>query len=160
MLGRGLAGLGGGNVVSAAGLVEMSQLAWAANSKGMADSMPARPTMIGTTTDHFRLLPGMNEYINVQLQQFRGAYLLPSGAVYFRGGKSYILLIQDGKSHEVPVHVQVKDGIVAKVAILTRKEGAGGAEQLHELTGQEEIIISRQVEVGDGRLVNPARVDW
>jgi len=49
----------------------------------------------------------------------------------------------------------VNDGRLVKVALL-----ASAASEAHELNGSEEVVISRQLEVGDGAKVRTVIADW
>src|SRR5439155_6180065 len=103
---------------------------------------PLFPHVEGGSPGVTRLLPGMSGQMRVQLQKFANAFLLPSSAVFTRGGKSYILEVKDGVTQLVPVRVQVNDGRLAKVAVVARSANirVGEAETLRELDGTEEIV--------------------
>ena len=62
-------------------------------------------------------------------RQFTDTFLLPSGAVYGRAGQSYILVVENGMTRQIPVAVQVNDGTLVKVAavIPTGRRPAGDA---------------------------------
>jgi multidrug efflux pump subunit AcrA (membrane-fusion protein) len=96
----------------------------------------------------------MTATMKVYLDRVAAAYLLPASAVYGSGGKTYVLLVQNGITKQVPVRVQVNDGRLAKVALLT------GPGSVQELTGTEEMVLSRQLEVGDGVKVKTVPGDW
>ena len=104
------------------------------------------------------LVPGMSASMKVYLDRVSAAYLLPSSAVYSQGGKTYILVVQDGMTQQIPVRVQVNDGRMAKVALLATT-GEGGTA-VRELTGNEEVVVSRQMEVGDRAKVRTVVGDW
>ena len=90
----------------------------------------------------------MSGYMRLNLQTFHDAYLIPSSAVFTRGGKPYLMEVKDGGTHLLPVHVQVNDGKLAKVTVI-EKEGdpsRGEPEVLRELTGDEVILLNRQTE--------------
>jgi multidrug efflux pump subunit AcrA (membrane-fusion protein) len=101
------------------------------------------------------LVPGMSAMMRVYLDRVSSAYLLPSSAVFSQGGKTYIMLVRDEVTRQVPVRVQVNDGRMAKVALL-----AANSAGVHELTGNEEVVVSRQLEVGDGAKVRTVAGDW
>jgi len=70
--------------------------------------------------------------------------------------------VRNGTTEEVPVKVQMNDGRVAKVAIIS-EDGPGSfarREVIRELTGQEDIVASRQQEIGVGQKVNIAPIKW
>jgi multidrug resistance efflux pump len=130
--------------------------------KGALDPLPPLPIFAGGAAREPRLLPGMVGTVHLQLQRFTEAYVVPARAVYSRGGKTFLLEVRDGATHLVPVQVQVNDGNVAKVAVVTRvPDGRGGTrESLRELTGREEIVASRQQEFAPGKPVKTSPVDW
>jgi multidrug efflux pump subunit AcrA (membrane-fusion protein) len=152
----GFPGLAARLTAQAAGLYVIHQ-----DRKGGADELPLRPTTLGGTAVP-PLLPGMTGYMKLCLNKFTNAYLLPSSAVFSRGGKPYILVVRDGVSKLVPVKVQVNDGKLAKVAVIARSSDprTGTREVLQELSGDEEVIASRQQEVGDGRPVKTTLQEW
>jgi hypothetical protein len=59
--------------------------------------------------------------------------------------------------HDVPVAVQVNDGRLVKVSLLT---SVGGRKVTRELTGNEVIVATRQAEVGEGQRVVPMFETW
>jgi hypothetical protein len=60
------------------------------------------------------------------------------------------------------VRVQVNDGRLAKVVVVERPAGlsAAGREVVRELTGAEQIVASRQLEIGEGQAVRATLEDW
>jgi multidrug resistance efflux pump len=147
--------------LAAAGPLELAPLmaasdrSWSKNCKDRSDPLPMLPIIRGVTDKPLKLLPGTSGYMRLNLRQFKDSYLLPSSAVYFRGGKPYILEVRDGMSHMVPVRVQVTDGRHSKVAVIVQDADPvhGQPEVLHDLTGDETIILNRQLEVGDNQPV-------
>jgi multidrug efflux pump subunit AcrA (membrane-fusion protein) len=130
--------------------------------KSISDPLPLPPVIRGGAAETPHLLPGMSGQMRVQLQKFANAYLLPSSAVFTRGGKPYIMVLKDGVTHLLPIRVQVNDGRLAKVAVVSRVPNArgGDAEVLRELTGDEEVVASRQVELDEGQTVRAVPEDW
>jgi multidrug efflux pump subunit AcrA (membrane-fusion protein) len=130
--------------------------------KSVADPLPIPPLLKGGVPEPPRLLPGMSGMMTIQLQRFANAYLLPSSTVFSRGGKQYVLLVKDGKLHLTPVRVQVNDGQLAKVTVVARQANArtGETELLRELTGEEEVVASRQSEFADGQAIHAVAEDW
>ena len=120
--------------------------------KGVSEGMAVCPD-VPTGSKARPIVPGMTATMKVYLDRVSTAYLLPASAVYGSGGKTYVLLVQNGMTKQVPVQVQVNDGRLAKVALLT-------AGSVQELTGNEEFVLSRQLEVGDGVKVNTVSGDW
>jgi multidrug resistance efflux pump len=121
--------------------------------KGVSENTAVCPDL-PTGTGARPIVPGMTASMKVYLDRVATAYLLPASAVYSRGGKYSVLLVQNGVTKEVPVRLQVNDGRLAKVALLT------GAGSVRELTGNEEIVLSRQLEIGDGVKVKTVPSDW
>jgi HlyD family secretion protein len=142
--------------LDAATLMASSQRVWRKNAKDRSDPFPVLPVVSGNTDGPVTLLPGTSGYMTLNLRQFKDCYLLPASAVYTRGGKPYILEVgDDRKSHMVPVRVQVNDGRWARVAIIVQEADLqrGQPEVLKPLTGDQTIILNRQVEIGDGQPV-------
>jgi multidrug efflux pump subunit AcrA (membrane-fusion protein) len=130
--------------------------------KGAEISCPVCATGTGPADSQHRLLPGMTGTIKLLIRRFGSAYVLPSTAVYTRGGKPYILVVQNGVTKQLPVRVRVNDGRVAQVALLVRRKEAAGAdrESTIELTGDELVVANRQLEIGEGLAVTPAVAGW
>jgi multidrug efflux pump subunit AcrA (membrane-fusion protein) len=125
--------------------------------KGVSEGMAVCPDIPNGGRPH-PIVPGMTATMRVYLDQVATAYLLPSSAVYGSGGKTYILLVQDGVTRQVPVRVQVNDGKMAKVALFPRAGETGGT--VRDLNGTEEVVINRQLELGDGVKVKTILGDW
>ncbi|HVK12629.1 MAG TPA: efflux RND transporter periplasmic adaptor subunit [Gemmataceae bacterium] len=126
--------------------------------KGVSDGIAVCPECLSPGGRGARpLVPGMTASMRVFLDGVSHAYLLPASAVYVQGGKAYILVVENGVTKQVPVRRQVSDGRIAKVAVLTP---AGEAGPAHDLTGTEEVVVSRQAEIGDGARVRTAVGDW
>ena len=136
-------------------LLAVSDQVWSRNAKDRSDPFPVLPIVKGSSDAPLKILPGASGYMRLNLRQFQGAYLLPSSAVFSRGGRPYILEVRDGKSHMLPVRVQVNDGRLTKVAVILQESDPtrGKQEILGKFTGDETIILNRQVEIGDGQPV-------
>ncbi|HEY1860596.1 MAG TPA: hypothetical protein VGG61_09600, partial [Gemmataceae bacterium] len=107
--------------------------------------------------------PGMYGAMTLLLQKFDDARLVPTCAVFERGGKSYVFEVSDRRAHLVPVRVQYEDGIQAKIVRLVQKNNpqTGELEEAaEELSGDEEIIRSGQGEIAEGQYVLANQVDW
>ena len=130
--------------------------------RSINDPLPIPPLMRGGVPEPPRLLPGMSGQMTVLLQRFANAYMLPSSAIFSRGGKQYIEIVKDGKIELHGVRVQVNDGRLAKVAVLARPGGdvSGEPELFRELTGNEEIVASRQSELSEHQPVHSVVADW
>jgi multidrug resistance efflux pump len=137
---------------------------WRPHMKGRLELVPPYPEMIDErpmTRDHF-LLPGMYGTMRLLLRQFRNTFLVPSGSVFSRGGKLYIALVIDGKAHFNPVRVQLDDGTLIRLHVITRDADLNrGVQEMHrELTGDEEIILGNQGELTEGHAVKPTETKW
>jgi multidrug resistance efflux pump len=159
----GLAALAGRLPVPAVTGLATARFVSHADLKGAGDFLPVCPTQPQGAHGPPRLLPGMTGTMRVLLDRFTEAALLPSSAVFSKGGKPYVLLVEHGVTRLAPVKVQVDDGRVAKVALVEHPADArhGGArELLRDLTGREEVVASRQLEVGEGQKVRATAADW
>jgi multidrug resistance efflux pump len=156
-----LAPLAGDSPLGLATLLAGGRDVWNLDVKSDLNPLPALPVVTGKTTTA-RLLPGMSGYMRLNLQSFKNATLIPSSAVFTRGGKPYLLEVKDGVTRLVPVHVQVTDGKLAKVSVVV-DEGSpirGQPAVLRDLTGEEVLILNRQEEVGEGHTVKVTMKDW
>jgi multidrug efflux pump subunit AcrA (membrane-fusion protein) len=104
-----------------------------------------------------RLKPGMYGTMTLVLRKFNNAMLLPMSAVVPRGGKNYVFIVKDGLAQLVPISVDVENGKVAKVTLLSHD---GTRETVQEFTGKEEVVNSNQGELSDGQKVTPTRTSW
>src|SRR5262249_9008978 len=73
-----------------------SRMYWARNVKGYTSSFPLMPRVSGKSLQDFHLLPGMSGYMRLMLQKFQDCYLIPSSAIFTRGGKPYIFEVRSG----------------------------------------------------------------
>lgn len=130
-------------------------------TKGKLDSLPLR-AFAETDTGKRRLLPGMTASIKLTLGKFGESYVLPSNSIYSRSGTYYIMIVDQGKTKQLPVHVQLNDGKTALVAIITKRKDADGVnrEVYTDLTGKEEVLLAKQLEVGEGATVKSGLTDW
>ncbi len=130
-------------------------------AKGIHDLLPARAFPVDAPKAR-RLLPGMTATIKLTIGGFGDSFVLPSIAVYSRSGTSYILLVQNGKTKQVPVRVQVNDGKTVRLAVIEKRKNADGSSRdfLTDLTEISEVVVARQLEVGDAASVKTAIGDW
>jgi hypothetical protein len=157
-----LAGLGASTPLASALLGVGSDEVWSRDQRSRTDPFPLLPKVAGVG-EAPRLLPGMSGYMRLNLRQFQNAYLLPSSAVFTRGGKPYILEVdREGVTRLLPVHVQVNDGKLARATVIVQEAdpSRGQAEVLRELTGDETVLVSRQAEVGEGQEVRVELEPW
>jgi membrane fusion protein (multidrug efflux system) len=130
---------------------------WSRNRKGIDDPLPVLPRITGRTKGGqlHRLLPGMSGQMRLLLRSFGEVYMLPSSAVFSRGGKQYIAQVVDGKVHLLPVRVQVDDGTWVKVDVINPKVAN---DEFTALTGNEEIIAAGQGELEEGEAVSASLI--
>jgi HlyD family secretion protein len=130
-------------------------------TKGDSDLIPVRAFPPGAPKTR-RLLPGMTGSMQLTIGGYGESYVLPNTAVYSRSGTSYILIVQDGRTKQVPVRVQVTDGKTVRVAMLEPRKSSDGTSRdvLMELTGQEQVVIARQLEIGPDEAVKVGLTDW
>jgi membrane fusion protein (multidrug efflux system) len=157
-----LAAAGGANPLQAAVLAAAGRDQLGPRLKSVTDPLPMHPLVRDGVPEPPRLLPGMSGQMTVYLQRFANAYLLPSSAIFTRGGKPYIEIVTDGHVHLLPVRVQVNDGTRAKVTVVARSASArtGERELLRELTGDEEVVASRQSELQEGQAIHAVAENW
>lgn len=138
----------------------MSTAGKVSNPKGGADPLPARAFATGHTTG--KLIPGMTGTMRLQVGGYGQSFVLPATAVYSRSGTSYVMFVEGGKTKQVPVRVQVNDGKTVRVALVMKQLVADGGsrEVLTELTGAEQVVAARQLELGEGTSVNVAPAEW
>jgi multidrug resistance efflux pump len=164
-----LAPLGAADPLQAATLSLASREAWSRDCRSLSDPFPMLPEVSGHGDEPVRLLPGMSGYMRLNLREFRDVSLIPASAVYSYGGKPYILVAEPdreekdvGVTRQLPVRVQVTDGKVSKVVVIVQEGDPlhGKPEKQRELSPDETVILSRQVEVGAGRKVRVTLQDW
>lgn len=140
-----------------------SRARWSRNIKGESDLVPLFPKIKGrhVSGPSVPMMPGMYGTMRLWIKHFQGAYLIPSGAVFSRGGKLYVIEVTDSCARLVPVKVQIDDGILAKILVV-RKEAdpkTGQQEESMELTGREVIVLGNQGEISDGQAVKATLLD-
>ena len=128
-----------------------------ADHKGWHEGYARTPDW-GPEGRYRKIVAGTTATMRLDLEKFGESFLLPSGAVYSRAGQSYILVVEDGVTKGVPVTVQMNDGTLTKVAAVLPV--AGGKQVTRELTGNEVIVVTRQLEIGEGRKVTPVFDKW
>lgn len=142
----------GGFAAAGAGLIRGK-----ADHKGWHEGYARTPNW-GPEGRYRKLVAGTTATMRLDLEKFGESFLLPSGAVFSRAGQSYILVVEDGVTKGVPVAVQMNDGTLTKVAAVL--PGAGDRQVTRELTGREVVLVTRQLEIGDGRKVTPVFDKW
>lgn len=130
------------------------------DAKAAADPVPVRAFPTGHAGG--RLIPGMTGTMRLSVGGYGRSFVLPSTAVYTRSGTNYLLLAENGKTRQVPVRIQVNDGKTVRVAVVVKQPTPDGGtrEVLTELTGDEQVVAARQLEIGDGANVTVAKSEW
>ncbi len=102
-----------------------------------------------------RLVLGMTGSMKVELENLGSAAVIPSGALFSKGGKPHLILVEEGIARLYPAVVQLDDGkvAVAQIPIDLTKPGI-----TRHLTPDDLVILNRQTEVQDGTAVVPAEV--
>jgi multidrug efflux pump subunit AcrA (membrane-fusion protein) len=140
---------------------EFQQKEKASGGAGLKDGvMPLEPVFHGPRAPEARaahLLPGMYGRMRLVLQHFENAHLIPSGAVFSQGGKSYVYLVKNNIAHLCPVEVQVDDGQLAKVLLV---ETINHEEVKRDPTNEDILVLTNQGELSDGQLIRPTLTDW
>ena len=128
--------------------------------KGSTDTFPEPAFKSDVDAKH--LLPGMNAAVKLSIAGSRAASVLPSTAVFSKSGAKYILLVADGKTRSVPVQIHLNDGQKVRVSIVDRKTTDDGTvhEELTDLKGDELVVVSNQLQIGDGVDVRTSPRNW
>lgn len=145
-----------GNATASARGASVTQL-----TKTIREKLPVRAfPQEGNPTR--RLLPGMTATVQLALGRFGESFVLPSSAVYTRSGVSYILLVEQGMTRQVPVRIQLNDGNTVLLTLGSIRKDVDGVsrEVFSDLTGKEEVVMSRQLEIGNGRKVTSSVSNW
>jgi multidrug resistance efflux pump len=160
--GATLAGLASPRGLEGLNLLAAGRSVWVDMFKDADDPLPVFPEDAAGRIPRRRprLLPRMYGTMKLLLNNFQDAFLIPSRAIFSRGGKRYIVLVENGKAIRKPVRVQVDDGRLAKVTILLRKStDAGDVDIPVELAGTESVVIDHQSELSDGQAVKPKTIE-
>ena len=120
--------------------------------------LPLFPAVTATSgSKKIRLLPGMYGDMKLVLNNFKNAELLPSSAVFSRGGVRYVYLVRDNKAVLTRVDVQAENGTQDKVLV---SETKNGQEVWRELRPSDEVVNSNQGELRDGQEIKTIPVEW
>ena len=135
---------------------------WSKETRSVNDPFPMWPIVSGKKDGGVRLIPGMTGYMRLNLRQFHNVPLIPNSAVFTRGGKPYIAVVENEVVRRLPVRLMVNDGRVARVLVIVKESdpSLGQAEETRELTTGETIVLSRQTELMDGQRVQTTIRDW
>jgi multidrug efflux pump subunit AcrA (membrane-fusion protein) len=118
-----------------------------------ANSKPEWPGSISVSPEQAsRLRLGMTGTMKIELENLGNAALIPSGALFSKGGKPQLYLVEEGVARLFPAVVQLDDGRSAVVQISTK------AGVHRHLTTSDLVVLNRQTELQDGMEVSPAEV--
>jgi hypothetical protein len=94
--------------------------------------------------------------MKIELENLGSAAVIPSGALFSRGGKPHLVMVEGGFARLYPAVVQLDDGKVAvvQIPITLSKPGIN-----RHLTPGDLVVINRQAELQDGARVVPAEVN-
>ena len=93
--------------------------------------------------------------MKIELENLGSAAVIPSGALFSKGGKPHLVLVEGGFARLYPAVVQLDDGkvAVAQIPINLSKPGI-----TRHLTPNDLVVLNRQAELQDGARVVPAEV--
>jgi multidrug efflux pump subunit AcrA (membrane-fusion protein) len=170
---EGLAVLGAGQELTAAGLLAHDQSRWQQRGKGGAEPFPRFPDVSGSDPDAgpTRLMAGMYGTMSLALSSPRKAFLLPSKAVINQAGNRFIMVVEGGKARLTPVRVEWDDGNRVKLSIVRpasvtplgnspKTVRDPDAKELQDLHGDEEVILTGQGDISDGQPVQTVPTAW
>jgi multidrug resistance efflux pump len=102
-----------------------------------------------------RLVLGMTGSMKIELENLGSAAVIPSGALFSRGGKPHLVLVEGDFARLYPAVVQLDDGkvAVAQIPINLSKPGI-----TRHLTPSDLVVLNRQAELQDGARVVAAEV--
>ncbi len=148
--------------IQALSLQAVSRERWSKDSRSVNDPFPMFPIVSGNRDGGIRLDPGMTGYMRLNLRRFHDVPLIPNSAVFTRGGKPYIAVIENAVVRRLPVRVMVNDGRVARVLVIVNEGDPtrGQAEETRELTTDATIVLTRQSELMDGERVRTTITEW
>ncbi len=98
---------------------------------------------IDIDNDTGALYPGMYGPITLILQEIKQALTVPASAVYAVGAESFVIQVDDGKSHRRLVKTGYDDGRVVQIT--------------SGLEGDEEIVVSNKGQIAEGQSLDPHR---
>src|SRR5581483_7726005 len=99
------------------------------------------------------LRPGM--YVHALIETKRpNAWTVPSAAILVRDGQTFCFRVVDGKAVRTPLRIGGRDnGTVEVLKKQRRPEKPGEKARWEDLTGAEQVIVTRPGELTDGQVV-------
>ena len=118
--------------------------------------LPVLPRILGQKEPGLEapLLSGTYCNMRLSMHNFGKVPLLPSTAMFSKGGKTYLYLVRNGMTQLVAARVVVDNGIQALVSI------APVGQTPRYLRGDDQVVLSNQGELSDGQSVKPTEVGW
>lgn len=129
--------------------------------KGSGTTFPAAAFPKGQEPDR-RLLPGMNGSIKLSIGGSGHSTILPSTCVYSRSGATYILTLSEGRTRQVPVRIHMNDGKQVRLSIVKQERRKDGTEfeTLSDLSGEDQVVLTNQLQIGDDVEVSALPTKW
>lgn len=146
-------------LVSPRGPVELST-AFAAivdlsrDSHKGSELLPPLPVDDSKSISWRPLMPGQTGTVELLLDR-QDALLVPSSAVFSRGGKRYLFLRQGDRVRLASAAVRFDDGKLVRALVKTSDEIS-----YRELTPNDQIVLSGQSQLSDGERIRPTPATW
>jgi RND family efflux transporter MFP subunit len=100
------------------------------------------------------LRPGMYVHALIDAQR-PDAWTLPSAAILVRDGQTFCYRVEDGKAVRTLLRVGGRDGATVEVLKKQRRpEKPGEKARWEDLTGTEQVVVTRPGELSDGQAVS------
>lgn len=103
-------------------------------------------TEIDVRNPQHPLRPGMYADVTLELEERRGALVIPDSALVVEGERKSIWLVRDGTAHRVAVEAGLDDGAQAEI--------------LSGLKGGEAVIVAGKENLAEAKPVEPSPVGW
>ena len=97
-----------------------------------------------------RLVLGITGTMKLELENLGDAALVPSGAIFSKGGKPHVFLVEKNKAILYPATILLDDGNSAVVQIPFRGTKPGITRHLKP---EDSVVLNRQTELEDGMTV-------
>ncbi len=116
-------------------------------------------TEIDFTNVHGLFRPGMYVHALIDVERV-GAWVVPTEAVLLRDGVSFCYLVQDGKTHRLPLRVGLRDRSVLEILKFQQPSRRQGEQHRWvNPSGQELIVACRPGELIDNQSVHVAEAN-
>ena len=126
---------------------------WRNDSRKGEELLPPLPKEEAAGVPWRPLIPGQTGVVELLIDR-QDALLVPSSAVFSRGGKRYVFLRQGDRVRLASADVRLDDGKLVRT--LVRTDG----ENFRELTPKDEVVLSGQGQLSDGQQVRASRTAW